>query len=140
MRLVAAAGATYLAAPRQVAIVQLGVGLVLFVLVLSQLLASDRSQTYLTLGLLTICGIVGSPLLSAQFLLWPSVFLALQPSKIVRILLLAAGALSTSIVAFFTLLTDSPTLWFAVVTLRNVILFLIIAVGLRSYVVVTRSA
>lgn len=126
--LIAAAGATYLAAPNWAGIAQLGIGMLLLALVLMRTMRGGRGVPFRALGPLTVCVLIGSPLLSAQFVLWPSLFLALDSSRTRQLLLTAAGALSTSVVAGFSLLSELPALWFGMVTLRNVLLFLLVAV------------
>jgi hypothetical protein len=80
--------------------------------------------------------LVASPLLSPQFVLWPTPFLALHPSRGVRI-----TALATSLLTLVYMLGWNPGFegdlwWVGVANLRNVVL---VVLGVLTALAVSRA-
>lgn len=78
---------------------------------------------------LTFALTLGSPLLSAQFVLWPMPFVALSGSRGARIALSAAGGLSMLLVGYW--LPGSPW-WHGLVVVRNLVLLMAAAYTMRD--------
>ena len=115
-----AAGAIYLEAPPWALLVNANLGLVLgaLALVALRLPMSWTASAKLT-GALVIALLVGSPLLSPQFLLWPTPFLALHPSRTVRYLSSAVVLLTLVFMLGWNPVYQGSLWWLPVVSLRN---------------------
>lgn len=126
--LVAAAGAVYVDVGRWAVWVTLLIGLAIGVIVLMPL---RRPFTWhggvgMAAGL-TFAILLGSPLLSPQFLLWPMPFVAIAGSRSSGIALAVAGGLS---VLFAALWQPGLVWWHGMVLIRNGVL--ILAAGLAA--------
>ena len=120
LHLADAAGAVYIEVGQWAVLVTLAIG---GALAISALLAlhfrfSWPGSLSLTAAL-TFALILGSPLLSAQFLLWPMPFVAIVGSQKTRIALSVAGGMSMLLVGYWL---PGATSWHAFVVARNVVL------------------
>jgi len=117
------AGATYVSVPIWGTVLNLSIGVALLLLALYRVVPKhtwEGSMRLLAAALVAL--LVASPLLSPQFVLWPTPFLALHPSRGVRI-----TALATSLLTLVYMLGWNPGFagdlwWVGVVNLRNVVL------------------
>lgn len=140
LHLADAAGAVYVEVGHWAVLVTLAIGSALAV---SALLAM-RSRFSWPGGLsltaaLVFALILGSPLLSAQFLLWPMPFVAIVGSQRTRVALAVAGGMSMLFVGYWL---PGTTWWHAFVATRNLVLVVaaVLAVGdLRRLVQGTRK-
>jgi hypothetical protein len=124
-----AAGATYLEASTEMQFLQVTLGVVIGVLALARLNNLDRSSAIALMGALTGAILVGSPLLSPQFLLWLTPFLVLTHVKWIRALGFAATLLTTIYLTALVPGFEGRHWTITVMNVRNVIL-VIIAAGL----------
>jgi hypothetical protein len=126
--LISDAGATYVAVPSWAVVVNLIIGLV----VLAIALYGARGEFAWPKGIrllaaATLAILIGSPLLSPQFLLWPTPFLALHSSVAVRRLGIAATALTLLYMLGWNPGFRGDLWWVGVMNLRNLVL---IALGM----------
>lgn len=128
--LITDAGATYVSVPVWAAIANLGLGVALLILALVRVRGEFSWEGSLRLlSAAVVALLVGSPLLSPQFLLWPTPFLALHPSKTIR-----GGAIAVSGLTLLYMLAWNPGFegdlwWVGVVNLRNMVL---VALGVMT--------
>jgi hypothetical protein len=73
--------------------------------------------------------LVGFPLLSPQFILWPTPFLALHPDKTVRGTAIAVSALTLIYMLGWNSGFEGDLWWVGVVNLRNIVL---VALGVMT--------
>jgi hypothetical protein len=128
LQLITDAGATYVAVPSWAVVVNLIIGLV----VLAIALYGARGEFAWPKGIrllaaATLAILIGSPLLSPQFLLWPTPFLALHSSVAVRRLGIAATALTLLYMLGWNPGFRGDLWWVGVMNLRNLVL---IALGM----------
>jgi hypothetical protein len=114
-QIASAAGARYVAGPNWIVITNAFIGLAATG---PFLWSTRRAAVPVQLSLLTYCLLLVSPLLSAQFLSWPLVFLALVATAPVAVV--AATGLLTS--ATLLLWAPSSGWWIGLVALRNLVL------------------
>lgn len=138
------AGAVYVSAPGLAILAELFIGVIAGATALRfRRPEGRRTERFRLVAVLTLAMLLASPLLSAQFILWPVLFLALVPSRAVR---LAAGVIVTlTAMEFygFAALPGSVFMWSGVVILRG-LLMAGLAIGLgnkgRLGQMVTRAA
>lgn len=117
------AGATYVSVPIWGTVLNLSTGVALLLLALYRVEPRHSWEgTVRLLSAVVVALLVGSPLLSPQFVLWPTPFLALHPSRPVRI-----TALVTTLLTLVYMLGWNPGFegdlwWVGVVNLRNIVL------------------
>jgi hypothetical protein len=117
------AGATYVAVPIWGTVLNLSIGVVLLLLALYRVQPRHTWEGSIRLlAAAVVALLIGSPLLSPQFILWPTPFLALHPSRGVRL-----SALLTSLLTLLYMLGWNPGFegdlwWVGVVNLRNSVL------------------
>jgi hypothetical protein len=122
------AGATYVSVPVWAAFLNLGLGVACLVIALVRVRGDfswEGSVRLLSAGVLAL--LIGSPLLSPQFILWPTPFLALHPDRTVR-----GTGISVSVLTLVYMLGwnsgfEGDLWWVGVVNLRNLSL---LALGL----------
>jgi hypothetical protein len=130
LAIVGHAGAVYLEVGTWAVVLNLAVGGVLGVLALGGLRREftwRRGHTVLAALVLAI--IVASPLLSAQFLIWPSAFLALVAGRRFLAVSVAASILTVVLFGFW----DREALWWALTLLgRNVLVLTLAAMAVAA--------
>lgn len=118
------AGATYVDAPLWLALPGAITGLALMALAFRRLRQSDvewRSVLALT-AVLVIAVLLMSPLQSAQFLLWPSVFLAFVNDRTAHVAFAGAAIFALATLVGFDSLANNQAWWSTAVILRHVAL------------------
>jgi hypothetical protein len=129
-----AAGAVYIDVPTMTVFFQAGLGLAVLAFFSWRLMR--RTPTWeriirLSAGI-TLCLLLGSPLFSAQFVLWPLLFVALVPSKTVRWGAATVSLLTVVYVALWPGLFSWTSVWMALIVIRNIlVVFLVLALGLE---------
>jgi hypothetical protein len=139
LRLINDAGATYVSVPVWAAIANLGLGLVLLVLAIARVRGDFSwygSVRLLSAAVLAL--LIGAPLLSPQFMLWPTPFLALHPDKAVRGMALTVSALTLLYMLAWNPGFEGDLWWVGVVNLRNIVLIVLGATS--AWVVAGRPA
>ena len=124
------AGATYVAVPTWATVLNLSLGVALVVTALARLkpeFSWEGSVRLLSAAVIAI--LVASPLLSPQFILWPTPFLALHPNRTVRGLAIAVSALTLLYMLAWNPGFEGDLWWVGVVNLRNIVL---VAVGVLT--------
>lgn len=123
LELITDAGATYVTVPTWAAAANLTLGVVVLALALY------RSTGVFTWGsavrllaAATLAILLGSPLLSPQFLLWPTPFLALHSDSVVRRLAIAASVLTLIYMLGWNPGFEGDLWWVGVLNLRNLVL------------------
>jgi hypothetical protein len=117
------AGATYVSVPIWAAVANLGLGLLLLILTLARIRGEfswEGAVRLLSAAVLAL--LIGSPLLSPQFILWPTPFLALHPDKTIRGMALAVSALTLLYMLAWNPGFEGDLWWVGVVNLRNIVL------------------
>ncbi|MDP8958262.1 MAG: hypothetical protein M3N51_03470 [Actinomycetota bacterium] len=124
-----AAGAIYLSAPDWAVLVNasLGIGLAGLALLALRLPVTPMRATKLT-GALVVAVLIGSPLFSPQFVLWPTPFLAVHPWRSVRMLTLAVASLTLVFMLGWNPMYEGSLWWLAITNLRNGLLLALGAV------------
>jgi hypothetical protein len=123
LELVSDAGATYVAVPSWVVPVSLTVGVILFGIALTRLRRGFSWNASVRLVAATLVALlVASPLLSPQFMLWPTPFLALHPNRNVRGTAIAVSALTLIYMLGWNPGFEGDLWWIGVVNLRNLVL------------------
>jgi hypothetical protein len=120
------AGATYVSVPVWAAVSNLSLGLVLLILALARIRGEfswEGAVRLLSAAVMAL--LIGSPLLSAQFILWPTPFLALHPDKTVRGMAIAVSALTLIYMLAWNPGFEGDLWWVGVVNLRNIILVIL---------------
>lgn len=74
------------------------------------------------LATVVVAILIGSPLLSPQFILWPTPFLALHPNRAVRGTAIAVSALTLIYMLGWNPGFEGDLWWVGVVNLRNAVL------------------
>jgi hypothetical protein len=121
--LITDAGATYVAVPVWAAIANLGLGLVLLILTLARIRGQFSWEGSIKLlSAAVVALLIGSPLLSPQFILWPTPFLALHPIRAVRGTAIAVSSLTLLYMLAWNPGFEGDLWWVGVVTLRNIVL------------------
>jgi hypothetical protein len=121
--LITDAGATYVAVPYWVVPVSLTVGVILFGIALIRLRPGFSWNASVPLVAATLVALlVASPLLSPQFMLWPTPFLALHPNRNVRGTAIAVSALTLIYMLGWNPGFEGDLWWVGVVNLRNLVL------------------
>ena len=123
-----AAGAVYIDVPDATPYIQaglgIGIGLVFAWLVMKNPPTSNQVP-HLLAGV-TLALLLASPLLSAQFLLWPLLFIALIPAKVPRWGAFVLSILTLAYVVLWTGLFTWPGLWLGLIVVRNAVMLLMI--------------
>jgi hypothetical protein len=117
------AGATYVSVPIWATVLNLSLGVALLVTALARLkpeFSWGGSVRLLSAAVVAI--LVASPLLSPQFILWPTPFLALHPNKTVRGLAIVVSALTLLYMLAWNSGFEGDLWWVGVVNLRNLVL------------------
>jgi hypothetical protein len=121
--LITDAGATYVSVPMWAAIANLGLGLVLLMVTLVRIRGDFSWEGSIRLLSASVVALlIGSPLLSPQFILWPTSFLALHPDKRVRGTAIAVSALTLLYMLAWNPGFEGDLWWVGVVNLRNIVL------------------
>lgn len=123
LELISDAGATYVSVPVWATFVNLGLGVALLVVSVVRLkpgFSWDGSVRLLSAA--TVAILVGSPLLSPQFILWPTPFLALHSDKTMRGTAIAVSALTLIYMLGWNSGFEGDLWWVGVVNLRNLVL------------------
>ena len=123
LELINDAGATYVSVPVWATVLNLTFGFALLLVALFRLrpeFSWEASVGLLSAGVVAL--LVGAPLLSPQFILWPTPFLALHPNRTVR-----GTAIVVSVLTLLYMLAWNPGFegdlwWVGVVNLRNLVL------------------
>jgi hypothetical protein len=117
------AGATYVSVPIWGTVLNLSIGVALLLLALYRV---ERKHTWegsmRLMAAALVALLVASPLLSPQFVLWPTPFLALHPSRGVRITALASSLLTLVYMLGWNPGFEGDLWWVGVVNLRNLVL------------------
>jgi hypothetical protein len=124
------AGATYVAVPIWATVLNLGLGITLLILALVRVRGAfswEGGVRLLSAALVAL--LVGFPLLSPQFILWPTPFLALHPDKTVRGTAIAVSALTLIYMLGWNSGFEGDLWWVGVVNLRNIVL---VALGVMT--------
>ncbi|MGH9052721.1 MAG: hypothetical protein ACRDWX_06880 [Acidimicrobiia bacterium] len=118
-----AAGAIYLEAPAWAVPVNVNIGLVLATVALISVSAPlTRLGIVKLTGALVVALLIASPLLSPQFVIWPIPFLALHPSRLVRLITLAVASLTILFMLGWNPMYIGSLWWLPLVGLRNLAL------------------
>jgi hypothetical protein len=126
LELINDAGATYVSVPVWAAILNLSLGVALLVTALIRARgAFSWTRAVRLLSAATIALLVGSPLLSPQFILWPTPFLALDTDKAIRGVAIAVSSLTLIYMLGWNSGFEGDLWWVGVVNLRNVALLLL---------------
>ena len=137
LQLINDAGATYVAVPIWATVLNITLGLALFVIALVRLRPGFSWQgSVRLLSAAVVALLVASPLLSPQFMLWPTPFLALHPNRTVRGLAIAVSALTLLYMLAWNPGFEGDLWWVGVVNLRNLVL---LALGVTTAWVVAES-
>lgn len=134
-QLIPDAGATYVAVPVWAIVANLTLGVLLLVLALYKARGEfswDRGIRLL--GAATVAILIGSPLLSPQFLLWPTPFLALHSNSLVRRLAIGVSLLTLLYMLGWNPGFEGDLWWVGVMNLRNLVL---VVLGVVAAVTVT---
>ncbi len=127
--LVAAAGATYVAAPGVLVAVNALIGVAVVLIALRHLLRSASTVRLVSVAGLATAGIIlTSPLFSAQFTFWLVPFVVLTGAR-TRTSYLVAAALSTMVAAFWN---PSEAWWTVEVLVRNVAFVVLVVLWIRD--------
>ena len=128
--LVGAAGATYVEVGNWAILATLAIGAVLAMWALLVLRSRFKWKASVSLSAsLVFALILGSPLLSAQFLLWPMPFVAIAGSRNTRIALSVTGGMSMLLVGYWL---PGSTWWHAFVVARNTLLIITAILAMRD--------
>ncbi len=128
--LVTAAGAVYVEVGQWALVVTFLVGIAMSALALLALRRRFSWPGSLSLTAALVFAIVlGSPLLSAQFVLWPMPFVAIVGSRYTRITLSVAGGMSMLLVGYWM---PGSTFWHSFVVTRNVVLIVAAILALQD--------
>lgn len=118
-----AAGAIYLEAPPWALLINADIGLILMAIALIRVrMPLTDSESVSLSAALVVALLVGSPLLSPQFILWPTAFLALHPSRTIRYLGCAVAATTLIFMLGWNPVYEGMLWWLPLVTLRNLLL------------------
>jgi hypothetical protein len=121
--LITDAGATYVSVPVWAAIANLGLGLLLLILALARVRGEFSWEGAVRLSSAAVLALlIGSPLLSPQFILWPTPFLALHSDKTIRGMAIAVSALTLTYMLAWNPGFEGDLWWVGVVNLRNIVL------------------
>jgi len=136
LALINEAGATYVAVPVWATVLNLTLGILLIGVALFRPGAFSWEGTVRLLSAVVAALLIGSPLLSPQFILWGTPFLALHPERTVR-----ASAFTVSTLTLVYMLGWNPGFegdlwWVGVVNLRNVVL---VVLGVMTALAVSRA-
>lgn len=125
------AGAIYLKASSWELVANLAIGAVLGLWALTGMRRSNFNWrgAHVLASALTLSLVVGSPLLSPQFLVWPVAFLALVAGRRVLILSTAVSGLTIFLIGFWA---NEAAWWSALLVVRNVMLVALAFVVARS--------
>ncbi len=128
--LVGAAGATYVEIGAWAILVTLAIGasLAAWALLVLRTRFSWPGSLSLTTTLIFAL-ILGSPLLSAQFILWPMPFVAVTGSRTTRVALSIAGGMSMLLVGYWL---PGSTWWHGFVVARNMVLILAVILAMQD--------
>ena len=123
LALITDAGATYVAVPTWATALNLTLGVALLGLALVRLNgAHSWSGSARVLAAAIVAVLVGSPLLSPQFVLWPTPFLALHPDRMVRGVAVLVSSLTLIYMLGWNPGFEGDLWWVGVVNLRNIVL------------------
>jgi hypothetical protein len=126
LELISDAGATYVAVPSWVVPISLTVGIILFGIALTRLRSGFSWNASVRLVAATLVALmVASPLLSPQFMLWPTPFLALHHNRKVRGTAIAVSALTLIYMLGWNPGFEGDLWWVGVVNLRNLVLLVL---------------
>ena len=134
-QLITDAGATYVAVPVWAIVANLTLGVLLLALALYKAVGEfswDRGVRLLAAATLAI--LIGSPLLSPQFLLWPTPFLALHSKPVVRRLAIGVSLLTLLYMLGWNPGFEGDLWWVGVMNLRNLVL---VVLGVAASMTVT---
>jgi hypothetical protein len=123
LELINEAGATYVAVPMWATISNLGFGVALLLVALYRLkpgFSWDASNRLMATAVVAI--LIAAPLLSPQFVLWPTPFLALHSNRAVRHTGIAVSALTLIYMLAWNPGFEGDMWWVGVVNLRNLVL------------------
>lgn len=136
LQLITDAGATYVAVPTWAVVANLSLGAAILGLAIYRSTGGFTwDKGVRLLGAATVAVLVGSPLLSPQFLLWPTLFLAFHPNPMVRRLTVGASALTLIYMLGWNPGFEGDLWWVGVMNLRNLVL---LAVGVGAANTVSR--
>ncbi len=124
------AGAVYVAVGQWAVAATFAIGAIVGLLALLVLRRAFSWQGSVSLtAALTFALLLGSPLLSAQFLLWPMPFVAIAGSKRTAVALSVAGGMSMLLVGVWI---PGSTWWHAFIVARNIVLVVAVAYAMRD--------
>ena len=117
------AGATYISVPVWATLLNLTLGVLVLAVAMVRLRPGFSWEGSIRLmAAVVVAFLVGSPLLSPQFILWPTPFLALHSDRMVRGTAVAASALTLVYMLGWNPGFEGDLWWVGVVNLRNLVL------------------
>jgi hypothetical protein len=122
LALINEAGATYVAVSVWATVLNLTLGILLIGVAVFRLGAFSWEDTVRLLSAVVVALLIGSPLLSPQFILWGTPFLALHPERTVRATAFTVSALTLVYMLGWNPGFQGDLWWVGVVNLRNVVL------------------
>ena len=124
--LISDAGATYVSVPVWATTLNVGLGLALLIVALVRARGEfswEGSVRLLSAAVVAL--LVGSPLLSPQFVLWPTPFLALHSDKTIRGMAITVSVLTLIYMLGWNSGFEGDLWWVGVVNLRNLVLLVL---------------
>jgi len=123
------AGATYISVPVWATLLNLTLGVLVLAVAMVRLRPGFSWEGSIRLmAAVVVAFLVGSPLLSPQFILWPTPFLALHSDRMVRGTAVAASAFTLVYMLGWNPGFEGDLWWVGVVNLRNLVLLALGAV------------
>jgi hypothetical protein len=117
------AGATYISVPVWATLLNLTLGVLVLAVAMVRLRPGFSWEGSIRLmAAVVVAFLVGSPLLSPQFILWPTPFLALHSDRMVRGTAVAASAFTLVYMLGWNPGFEGDLWWVGVVNLRNLVL------------------
>ena len=120
-----AAGAVYVDTNAWALVINMIVGLGVGITAIRKLQPTNNEQLIVLTGVLIYAVMFASPLLSAQFMLWPTPFIAFAGSRTFRFAVATSSILTTLLVSIWA---PIALWWHVVILLRNVVLLTSIVV------------